>query len=280
MVRTAVALSSIVALLLGIGCRRAPEKPARSEAPSPAFAAFVDDYFSARYDWSPTEGTSQGFHQYDTKLDDLSAAAHTKRIDVLKSLLVRLDALRTPALSGNDDIDARILDDEIRSELLELETLQTWKKNPMGYVGLPGSAIDLLMKRDFAPAHDRLQSVVARLKAIPAGLEAMRANVENPPKEFTDLSIRMAGGSVGFFRRTVANWAKTAAGPDAALWKEFEASNAAAAKAIEGAARWLKQDLLPRSKGSYAIGAENFANKLRYEEMVDLPLDRVDRKSV
>src|SRR5207245_11369075 len=38
---------------------------------------------------------------------------------------------------------------------------------------------------------------------------------------------------------------------------------------------WLKKDLLPKSTGSYAIGAHNFARKLRYEEMVDLPLDRL-----
>ena len=38
---------------------------------------------------------------------------------------------------------------------------------------------------------------------------------------------------------------------------------------------WLKEDLLPRSKGSYAIGADNFARQLRYEELVDIPLDRL-----
>ena len=32
----------------------------------------------------------------------------------------------------------------------------------MGYAGLPGGAIDGLMKRDFAPAADRLRSVIAR----------------------------------------------------------------------------------------------------------------------
>ena len=44
---------------------------------------------------------------------------------------------------------------------------------------------------------------------------------------------------------------------------------------MKDAAAWLKSDLLPRSKGAYAIGAENFAKKLLYEEMMDLPLERV-----
>jgi uncharacterized protein (DUF885 family) len=44
---------------------------------------------------------------------------------------------------------------------------------------------------------------------------------------------------------------------------------------MKDAAQWLKRDLLPRSHGAYAIGAENFSRKLLYEEMVDLPLDRL-----
>src|SRR5262249_27253839 len=31
----------------------------------------------------------------------------------------------------------------------------------------------------------------------------------------------------------------------------------------------------PRSKGSYAIGADTFLKKLQYEEMLDIPLDRL-----
>jgi uncharacterized protein (DUF885 family) len=37
----------------------------------------------------------------------------------------------------------------------------------------------------------------------------------------------------------------------------------------------LKKDLLPRSKGSFAIGADNFRKKLLYEEMIDIPLAKL-----
>lgn len=39
-----------------------------------------------------------------------------------------------------------------RAKLLDLETGQSWKRNPMSYVYLPGNGIDGLMKRNFAPA--------------------------------------------------------------------------------------------------------------------------------
>jgi hypothetical protein len=87
----------------------------------------------------------------------------------------------------------------------------------MGYISMPSSAIDGLMKRNFAPPADRLRSVIARLGRTPTVFAALRANVENPPKEFTDLSIRIAKGSVGYFKDTLAAWAKHAAGKDRAI---------------------------------------------------------------
>ncbi len=239
------------------------------------FAAFVEDYFDAYYTARPSYGTAAGFHQYDARLEDLSAKAVAARIGILRAQLERVKSLSSAPLDAGAQIDAAVIEGQIQAELLSLETLKTWRRNPMPYVGLPGEAIDGLMKRDFAPAAERLKSMNARLKAIPAVLQAMRENVSNPPKEFTDLAIRMAGGSAGFFRDSVATWARQAAGTDTALLAEFEAANGAAIESVEAATVWLKSDLLPRSRGSYAIGAESFARLLLYEEMTDIPLDRL-----
>jgi len=165
-----------------------------------------------------------------------------------------------------------VLSGQIQAELLDLETLRTWEVNPMAYAGLPGGAIDGLMKRDFAPAADRLRSLIARERAIPAVFAAARANLKNPPKEFTDLAIRMARGSDGFFRGPVPAWAKGAAAGDPALLRDFERANAEVVAATSGFAAWLESDLKPRSAGRYAIGAANFLAKLRHEEMVEVPL--------
>jgi len=258
--------------MLACACRPQPQQKSPEGTP---MSSFVDDYFSALFEWSPTFGTSVGLHQYDLKIEDLSATAFNRRIEQLKELQRRLAGLRNIEMKPDDQIDAEILSGQIQAELLDLETLRTWRKNPMNYVGLPGSAIDGLIKRKFAPASDRLRSVIARLKGVPPLLEAMRQNIENPPHEFTDLAMRIAQGSVSFFKETIASWAKDAAGPDTVLFHEFEEANGAAAKSLEDAAGWLETTLLPNSRGIYAIGAENFAKKLLYEEMVDTPLDRL-----
>jgi len=235
---------------------------------------FVDDYFNAYFEWNPSTATSAGLHQYDHKIEDYSADAIAKRIENLKQFQSRLAGL--PSLrTADESIDSEILEGQIRAELLDLETLETWRHNPMNYVSLPGAAIDNLMKRNFAPADERLRSVIARLKGVPNMMAAMKENVENPPHEFTDLALRIAHGSVGFFKTSVVNWAKDAAGNDRGLLDDFGTANAAATNSVEEATDWLEKTLLPKSKGKYAIGGDNFSKKLLYEEMVDVPLERV-----
>ncbi len=236
------------------------------------FSRFVDDYFAARFQFRPSEGTAVGLHQYDLKLEDMSRAVIEQRVATLHEQLARLEKLDPKTFDADEAIDAAALDGQIRGELLDLETLKAWESNPMLYAGLPGGAIDGLMKRDYAPASQRLRAVIAREKQIPAVFEAAKANLKNPPKEFTDLAIRMAKGSVGFFGGSVATWAKDAVGRDDTLEREFAQANSQAAAATKAFAEWLEKDLLPRSKGQYAIGAENFLNKLKYEEMVELSL--------
>jgi uncharacterized protein (DUF885 family) len=260
-----------VALAISPGCR-APVLGAEDASP---FAVFVDDYFNASFDAKPSRGTGAGLHQYDDRLEDGSAEAVKKRIEALNAFQARLDKLRAGKLSDDEAIDAEVLDGRLKSELLDLEVLRTWQHNPMRYIGTPAGSIDGLMKRDFAPAATRLRSVIARLKAAPAMFAALRANVDNPPKEFTDLAIRSGTGSIGFFQHTVRDWARDAAGNDAELLREFNAANDAVVKSLTETVAWMKQDLLPRSHGKYALGADSFAKKLLYEELVDIPLDRV-----
>jgi hypothetical protein len=243
---------------------------------NPIFVVFVDTYFDSLYAFAPSQGTAAGFHQYDTKVEDFSKATMEKRIATLHWLQSQLDTIRGPAnkLELDDSIDAAIIDGAIKSELQDEETLANWKKNPMTYVGLPGNAVDLLMKRSFDTPANRLKDVTARLRGVPAVLNEMRENIVNPPKEYTDLAWRIASGSVGFFSNDVATWARTSAGNDTAALRAFTVVNDSVVVAMQGASDWLKT-MIPKSHGTFAIGSKNFADKLQFDEMVDIPLPRL-----
>jgi uncharacterized protein (DUF885 family) len=62
---------------------------------------------------------------------------------------------------------------------------------------------------------------------------------------------------------------------DAAVKAEFQKTNASVIAALTSYQSWLKSDVLPRSNGDFRIGADTFAKKLVYDEMVDIPLNRL-----
>lgn len=272
-----------VAILAGtlvlVSCSRQQPAPtaqaAHAAKDNPAFAQLVDDYFDEGFRYSPEWATYVGIHLYDHELGDRTQAAIQAHEQALHGFLDRLTALDKASLSFDQQIDAQALEGQIRSELLDEETLRLWETNPMSYAGRPAGAIDGLVKRDFAPPAERLASVTARLLKVPAIYDAARANLKTPPKVYTELAIRMTKGAAGYLETTLPAWAKqAAAGDDAALTAFTEADRTAVA-ATHAFAGWLEKGLLPVSNGNFAIGAANYSRKLEYDEMVDMPLAEV-----
>ena len=261
----------LAALTLTPTSRPATADPAVPEG----FAAFVEDYYAALFAWDPTQATYAGVHDFDEKLSDLSLASIQRRVEGLVAMQKRLVDLREGKLAAADMIDAEVLDHAIQAELREIGMVRDWRRNPVLYLGKPAEAIDLLMKRSFAPPADRLKVIIGRLKSTPPLLAAMKANIDTPPREFTDLGLIVAKGSISFFRTDLSTWAKEAAGGDAKLLAAFEAANTPVVEGFETALKWLQTELLPKSKGKYAIGADAYLRKLEAEEMLDIPLDRL-----
>ena len=257
----------LFAVALALACAHRPEP-----APALDFARFADEFWEEAFAFAPSSATAAGVHQRDGELEDFSRPRLDARVAALKRSLARLSSFDRSALSFDDRIDARILESEIRGRLLGLEVVRSWERNPMAYAGVPGNAIDGLMKREFAPAAERLRSAISRLEQVPRLYAAGRENLTDPPREFTDLAIRMTRGSIDFFSGPVAEWARLAAAGDASLLARFDRTNAAAVAAAREFHGWLERDLLPRSTGSYALGPETFLRKLAIEELIELPL--------
>lgn len=273
MVRRLPGLAGLV-LLVFVDAFDSPRVTANAEAQE-TFTAFVEEYYAALFAWDPNQATYAGIHESDGKLCDLTAERFADRASTLKKEMAKLKVLRAGKLTNDEAIDAEILDNSIRAELHEIETVRDWIRNPVTYLSKPAEGIDLLIKRSFAPPAERLKAVIGRLKAAPPLIASMKTNVKDPPREFTDLGIIVAKGSVGFFRTDLPAWAKTAAGQDEKLFAEFVEANKPVVEAFEDALKWLTTELLPKSTGQYAIGADAFLKKLETEEMVDLPLDKL-----
>ncbi len=80
-------------------------------------------------------------------------------------------------------------------------------------------------------------------------------------------------GIIGILRERCSAGVQSVTDPK--LLAEFQRANNAVITALKDYEKYLKNDLLPRSNGDFRLGAETYAKKLVYEEMVDIPLDRL-----
>jgi len=238
------------------------------------FRALADQYFDqVTFAFNPTLGTQAGFHQYDAKLEDFSRATIDAEIAALHQYEKKLETFPADRLDQSTRGDYEMVLNDIRSKLLTLEVIRGWEKNPDNYSsGITASAFTL-MERKFAPANDRLRSLISREKQMPAVLKAAHANLKNPPRIYTEIALEQLPGLISFFETDVPSAFQDAT--DAQTIAEFHKSNAAVIAALRDYESWLKQDVLPRSNGDFRLGAETYAKKLQYDEMVDTPLPKL-----
>jgi uncharacterized protein (DUF885 family) len=249
---------------------------AANEAWKEQFDAAADDYFDQVYfHYGPTNGTLVGYHQYDSQLEDFSRKSIDTEIAALKAFDTRIAAIH-PDDAVADFVprsDREMVLASIHSQLLTLETIRPWEKNADNYSSACANGAFTLMERKFASSDDRLRSLIAREKQMPALLEDARANLKNPPHIFTEIAIEQLPGIVGFFEHDVPLAFADAKDPE--LKAEFARTNAAVIASLNSYLTWLRMDLLAKSNGDFRIGAETFSKKLEYDEMVDIPLNRL-----
>jgi len=224
---------------------------------------FFDEYY---FPFNPTGATSAGIHTYDGRLEDYSRQGIRARVEALRKFEAEFE--KQP-----EGPDRDLVLNSIRGALLDLETVRSWEKNPDIYSsGIAGSAFTI-MSRTFAPPDVRLAALISRERAMPQALMDARENLKNPPKVYTEVALEQIPGIITFFGHDVPLAFDKV--KSAKLLAEFHKSNAAVISALKDYETFLRNDVLPRSHGDFRLGAENFSRKLAYEEMVDIPLDRL-----
>ena len=263
--------TAVAAGLLLTACSGAQPRRGAGEG---EVAALADRYFDeVFFKYSPTRATRAGLHEYDTRLEDFSPAAIDAQVAALKDFETRFADLQVPPGSPDAEADRELLLSDIRSNLLELTTIRRWEKDPDLYSGGITAIAFVIMSRNFAPPDERLRSLVAREKQMPAMLEIARQNLKAPPLRYTEIALEQLPGILSFFEKDVPAAFKDA--KDEATLREFAQWNGQVVSALRAYQQFLQTDLLPRSGGDYRIGAETYRKKLLWEEAVDLPLDRL-----
>ena len=255
-------------------CGSAPRTSVAGSGDS-AFSRLAGDILEDRFLRHPTSATDLGIHKYNSELEDYSRNGVAAEVQALRSFRDRLDKIDAATLTSDKRLDREQLVHALDSALLTLEVIKPWAKDADTYsAGITNTAY-VMIKRNFAPPDERLKQLIAREKKMPEALAEARANLQNPPRVYTEIAIEQIDGNHRFFEADVPAAFKDVT--DQALLAEFQQANIGVLVALDHYKNYLQQWLLPNSKGSFALGSETFLKKWAADEMVDLPLDQLLR---
>ncbi len=240
------------------------------------FQKLAANYLEERLRAHPEEATGLGDHRFDSKLSDYSDDARAAELARQKEVLAKLNGFENPkALTGANNVDFRILKENVEGEIFSLEVLREAEWNPLVYNQSLVNSLYLLIARDFAPAKERIPNLRARMEGIPAVIAQAKANLQHSPKIYTETAIEQMQGAISFVREGLEPVLSQAPEMKAELAPLQEKT----ASALEEYKKWLETDLLPRSDGDFRLGAEKFRQKLHFALASDLSMEEIMKRA-
>lgn len=265
----------LVLLLVAAGTDIAADE--RSE--QAAYDQFADSFLDWYYAEHPVRATSLGIHRYDGRLASFTPAAMERRVDVLRGWLRELEQIDRDALDGPAYYDYVLLDHAIRSDLLDLEQVRSWQRNPMDYTNYVAWSLASLVDRQFGTLDSRVASLTSRLEQVPLVLASARDNLKDVPGLWVELAVRGTRGVVSFLEDDVPA-ALAAQGIDRVTQERRDALDSARSKALtalEDHVTWLEEDLAEQADGDFRLGKALFERKVALEEHVEFSAEELRR---
>jgi len=117
-----------------------------------AFQKIAHDYIEQYLRANPEDATELGDHRFDGQLTDYSPEAQAKELATQKEFRGKLSDIDGSQLTGANNIDFRILKENIDYQIFRAEELKEPEWNPLVYMQSLANSLYLLVARDFATA--------------------------------------------------------------------------------------------------------------------------------
>ena len=233
----------------------------------------VDDLLGYLHETHPTHATLDGVHAHDDLLEDISRQAIEAEGHALTGYLRRLDEITRAALTDVERLEHRMIVANLKARIFELEEVRTWERNPQHYSDLLASSLAGQALFRYAPPAERARRVLSKLRQAPRLMQAARDNIKDPPGIFVKVGIETMRGALKFIEHDLPRALSDV--DDMHLLGDLADAQTEAAQAVGSYIQYLETDLAPRARASFRLGREKFEQKLKWDEGVSLPIDRL-----
>ena len=234
---------------------------------------FVDDFLSFLYEVHPTGATMDGVHIHDDLIEDYRRSAIDTHVSALAGFARRLDSIPHEQLPLREQIDHQIVSSNIRARQFELEATRSWERNPHVYADTLASSLAAQSIFTYAPETDRARRVLSKLRQVPRLVQAARDNIKEPPAIYVKVGIDTWRGVMAFIDTDLPRAFSNV--DDMHLLGDLADACTESVQTIGAYVDDLENDIRPKAKGTFRLGRDRFEQKLRLEEGITLPVDKL-----
>src|SRR5690349_3021484 len=234
---------------------------------------FVDDLLGYLHETHPTYATLDGVHTHDDLLEDLSRQGIEGTARALAGYLRRLDEIDRDGLTEVEALEHRMLASHLRARMFDLAEVRTWEKNPQLSADILASSLAGQALFTHAPAPERARRVLSKLRQTPRLIQAARDNVKEPPGIFVKVGIETLRGALKFIDDDLPRAFSSV--DDLHLLGDLADAQTEASHALGSYINDLEVEMAPKARGSFRLGRDRFEQKLRLDEGLPLPVDRL-----
>jgi uncharacterized protein (DUF885 family) len=234
---------------------------------------FVDDLLGYLHETHPTHATLDGVHTHDDLLEDFTRQGVDGEVRALAGYLRRLDEINRDALTEVERLEHRMLTSNLQARMFELEDVRTWERNPQFYSDILASSLAGQALFTYAPAAERARRVLSKLRQTPRLIQTARDNIKDPPGILVKVGIETMRGALKFIEDELPR--AFADLDDLHLLGDLADAQTEASTAVASYIQYLETELAPKARASFRLGRDKFEKKLRLEEGIFHPVDRL-----
>ncbi|HTN72379.1 MAG TPA: DUF885 domain-containing protein [Methylomirabilota bacterium] len=220
----------------------------------PSFTQFCAGYFERYFELHPIEAIYYGIEGYDHLLNDYSDETYKTEKAFAEESLAKLRQIPVNDLNADQAIDYALLEGRLTIQQYEYAKEDYRLKWPDTYV--PIDAVYILTVRS---TNDLSANLLSRLNRTPGLIQQGTSNLgrreANPPRLWTEMALESAKGGISFLDTLPSHPRVQAEVKDT---ETLQNGIEKAKSAINDFATFLERDLLPRSRGVYAVGEEHY----------------------
>jgi len=270
--------TAMAAALAVSGCKvsNAPDNGSNQTAALQGdWPGFVNGFIEASFKANPGFAVSQGRHEYDGQIADLSQAGVDSEVARLKKAIADAQGFSDDKLTPEQRYQRDYLIAVAKGQLfwIDPDGADQPHNNPASYLGALDPSVYITVP--YAPKEQRLKAYIKFLQNVPRATEQMRANIKTPmATSFVDYAKNAFGGFVTYYPGDgTAAWKGVGTPEDQAALKTATDN---AVKAMQDTVAWVETQRA-NAQPNFALGKVKFQRMLADTEMVTTPVEQLEQ---